>query len=169
MSITVKRILLGLIAVLVIIQFFRIDKTNPPLDPPNDFINVQNPPQQIAKLLKDACYDCHSHESKYPWYTNVAPVSWWVKSHINEGREHLNFSTWGTYPLKKRAHKLEECYEEVEEKHMPLKSYTWAHPEARLTEDQRATLVSWFKDQEQKEKITKPEKLEIIKKQTEEM
>lgn len=140
-----KKILLGLVAVLVIIQFFRIDKTNPPVDASQDFMTLTSPPAEIAQIMKDACYDCHSHETAYPWYTNVAPVSWWVKNHINEGREHLNFSIWGTYTEKKADHKLEECYEEVEEGKMPMDSYTWAHAEARLTDTQREQLVSWFK------------------------
>lgn len=169
MSTLVKRILMGLAVVLVLIQFIRIDKTNPPLDEPNDFINLNKPPQQVTTLLKDACYDCHSHETKYPWYTNVAPVSWWIKGHINHGREHLNFSIWGTYEAKKRAHKMEECYEEVEEKHMPLKSYTWVHPEARLTEEQRATLVQWFKDNEHQTSIPNSVKPDLIRKKGEEM
>lgn len=164
-----KRILLGLVAVLVILQFFRIDKTNPPLDQPNDFITQTNPPQEIAALLKDACYDCHSHETKYPWYTNIAPVSWWIKDHIDEAREHLNFSIWGTYEAKKRAHKLEECYEEVEEKHMPLKSYTWMHPEAKLDESQRSKLVKWFKAREGQEKLAKPAPPTTIEKKGDEM
>ncbi len=141
----VKKILLGLVAVLIIIQFFRIDKTNPPVDNSQDFMTLTSPPAEVAQIMKDACYDCHSHETAYPWYTNVAPVSWWIKKHINEGREHLNFSIWGTYTAKKADHKLEECYEEVEEGEMPLNSYTWAHAEARLTDTQREQLVSWFK------------------------
>ncbi len=141
----IKKIIFGVIAVLLLIQFIRIDKTNPPVDASQDFIQLTNAPAEVAQIMKDACYDCHSHETAYPWYTNVAPVSWWVKNHINDGRRHLNFSVWGTYEPKKADHKLEECYEEVEEGNMPMDSYTWAHAEARLTDTQREQLVSWFK------------------------
>ena len=141
----IKRIGLLVVAFLVIAQFFRIDKTNPPSDPNQDFMNMVSPPAEMTSLLKDACYDCHSYHTKYPWYTNVAPLSWWIKGHIDHGREHLNFSIWGTYDAKKKDHKLEECYEEVEEMHMPLKSYTWVHPEAQLTEEQHDAMVNWFK------------------------
>ena len=145
MSKLVKRILLGLLAVFVIMQFFRIDKTNPPVDASKDFIKLNNPPAEVAQILSSVCYDCHSHETKYPWYTNIAPVSWWVKGHINHGRGDLNFSKWADYDAKRKDHKLEECYEELEKKAMPLKSYTWAHSNARLTDEQRALMVDWFK------------------------
>lgn len=131
-------------AALVIIQFFGIDKTNPPVNAGEEFMALAEPPADIAKLLKDACYDCHSHETEYPWYTNIEPVSWWIAGHINEARGHLNFSKWGAYDAEKMAHKAEECGEEVEKGKMPLKSYLPMHPEARLSDAQRKRLSSWF-------------------------
>jgi len=144
MSKTVQRILFGLLAVLVIIQFFQIEKTNPETNPEEDFLYLAAPPTELGMLIKDACYDCHSHETEYPWYTYVQPVGWWIKGHIDEGREHFNLSIWATYDAEKRAHKLEEAIEEVEEGHMPLPSYTWIHSEADLTEAQREELTAWF-------------------------
>lgn len=141
-----KSILLGLVALLVVIQFFQIDKTNPPYDAANDFMSIEHPPAQVAELLKNACYDCHSYETKYPWYTYIQPVAWWVKGHINGGRKHLNYSRWGEYSAKRKDHKLEEMEELVKEKEMPLNSYTWAHSEARLTDEQRTSLITWFKE-----------------------
>ena len=141
-----KKIIFGaLLVIFVIMQFFGIDKTNPPVDQKLDFITITQPTAEIATMLKDACYDCHSHEVKYPWYTNIAPVSWWVKGHIDEGLSEVNFSEWGNYPAKKANHKLEESYEKVEKKEMPLTPYLIAHSEARLTAEQRATLVTFFK------------------------
>ncbi|MCI5081733.1 MAG: heme-binding domain-containing protein [Saprospiraceae bacterium] len=151
MSVLTKRILLGVAAVLVIIQFFGIDKTNPPVEASQDFLSIANPPAEIASLIKSSCYDCHSHQTKYPWYTNVAPVSWMIGHHIEEGREHLNFSKWGTYPAKKRAHKIEECYEEVEEGEMPMKGYVILHSEAKMSKEQKEQLIAWFKQREQQE------------------
>ena len=136
------------VGLLIIAQFFPIDKTNPESDPAKDFLTMVSAPDDIAYIIKTTCYDCHSNETKFPWYTNVAPVSWWVKDHIDHGREELNFSLWGDFPKRRQAHKMEECYEEVEERLMPLKSYTWAHSEARLTPEQRELLVNWFKEQE---------------------
>ena len=108
-------------------------------------------------MLRSACYDCHSHETSYPWYSNLAPVSWWLKNHVNEGREHLNFSVWADYNAKKADHKLEECFEEVAKEGMPLKSYPLTHPEARLSEEQRAKLVTWFKQTRQQLNYQKEE------------
>ncbi|MCB0583915.1 MAG: heme-binding domain-containing protein [Phaeodactylibacter sp.] len=146
MSKILKWAVLAILAALVIIQFFGIDKTNPPVIEGESFMAVAQPPAEVARLLKDACYDCHSHETEYPWYTSIAPVSWWIGHHIEEGREHLNFSTWGTYNAEKKAHKAEECGEEIEKGEMPLTSYLPMHPEARLTAAQKEQLISWFKE-----------------------
>lgn len=146
----IKKIAIGFMSLLVIIQFFRIDKTNPKVVIENDFIFQTNPPEQIQTILKTSCYDCHSNESKYPWYTDIAPVSWWVKHHINEAREELNFSDWTSYPLKKQKHKLEEVYEEVDEGEMPLLSYLIVHKEAKLTTEQKNELITWFKAEKAK-------------------
>ena len=137
-------IILLIVIVIIGIQFFQIDKMNPELDPTDDFIKIEQPPEEIAALFKQACYDCHSHETIYPWYTNVAPFSWVIGKHIQEGRDNLNFSTWGSYKQDKRTHKLEETAEEVEEKHMPIANYTWLHPEAKLSDEDRKMLVDWI-------------------------
>ena len=140
-----KHIFTILGVVLLLIQFVRIDKTNPPIDLDSDFIVSVNTPTNIALNIKEACYDCHSHATKYPWYTSVAPVSWWVKGHINGGREHLNFSAWNTYSQDKKDHKIEECIEVMEKGWMPLASYTWMHPEAKLTDLEHEEMISYFK------------------------
>ena len=140
-----KKIIYGLMAIIVIIQFFRIDKVNPEFNIAEDFIEITTPPQEITATLKAACYDCHSNQTNYPWYSNVAPISWWVKNHIDEGRDELNFSKWGKYKAKKQDHKLEECIELVEEGEMPLNEYTWTHAEAKLTPEQKEQLMNWFK------------------------
>lgn len=139
-----KRILLGLAVLLVIIQFIRIDKTNPPVDPKLDFAVAARPPAEVVAVIKEACYDCHSHETKYPWYSNIAPVSWWLKGHVNEALEHFNFSTLGILKPEDLKWALGTAAEEIREKKMPLRSYTWMHPEARLTDEQRALLATWL-------------------------
>jgi len=145
-KIMIKKILIALVVLFVLIQFFRIDKTNPVSAIENDFIEIYQPPVEIAIMLKTSCYDCHSNESKYPWYTNIAPVSWLVKHHINEGREYFNFSEWTSLTVKKQNHILEECAEEVEEGEMPLPSYLIMHSESKLTQDQIETLEHYFID-----------------------
>jgi len=145
MKVKRKHILPILAALLVLIQFIRIDKTNPPVDASLDFLATMNPPEATKLMIKNACYDCHAHTTKYPWYTNIAPVSWWIKGHITNGRSHLNFSTWRNYDADKRAHKIEECIEYVENAWMPLNSYTWLHPEAKMTDDDRQSMVNYLK------------------------
>lgn len=135
---------MGLLVGLLLIQFIRIDKTLPASDPSQDFLAVNATDEGTANILRNACYDCHSHQTEYPWYTNVAPLSWWIQNHILEGREHLNFSIWSTYPAKKSHHKLEECIEMTKEGEMPLASFTWTHPEARLSSEQKALLTGYF-------------------------
>lgn len=146
MKIKRKHILPILGVILVLIQFIRIDKTNPPIDPKLDFVATVNPPAAVGKKIVDACYDCHSHDTAYPWYTNIAPASWWIKGHINNGRKHLNFSTWTEYSKDKQDHKIEECIEMLENKWMPLGSYTWLHPEAKMTDDEHANMIAFFKE-----------------------
>ena len=142
-----RKIFIGIAVVLVVIQFFRIDKSEPESSPEADILLVESVPSDIGIILKTSCYDCHSNKTIYPWYSNVAPVSWWLKGHVNEGRKELNFSEWGTFADKRAHHKLEECYEEVLEGHMPLPSYLWMHPEARIDDRQRKSLAGWFEDQ----------------------
>ena len=91
----IKKIGLFLLAALVVMQFFRIDKSAPEVVQGDDFIALMQPSEEVEALLKSACYDCHSNQTVYPWYANVAPVSWWLQHHVDEGREHLNFSVWG--------------------------------------------------------------------------
>ena len=139
-----KKFLIVLAIILVLIQFVRIDKTNPELVIENDFIEIMKPKAEITSMIKASCYDCHSNQSNYPWYTNVAPVSWLVKNHINEGRRHFNFSEWNQYSLEDRKEILHECAEEVVEKVMPMKPYLLVHSEAHLTDEQRTQLSAFF-------------------------
>jgi len=140
-----KKVIVVLLVAFIIIQFFPIDKTNPPPTPGMDFLKIKKTPPHIAKIISTSCYDCHSNESKYPWYADIAPSSWLLKNHINEGRKHLNFSTFATYEPKRQVHKLEECIEMVEKEEMPLDSYYLGHQDAKLTPEQRQELIKYFK------------------------
>ena len=131
--------------VFIIIQFFPINKSNPITNEGMDFLKIKNTPEPIAKLIRNSCYDCHSNETKYPLYSNIQPVAWLLKNHIDEGRKELNFSTFATYEPKRQAHKLEEAAEYVEQKNMPLESYTLGHSDAKLSDEQRKQLVNYFR------------------------
>lgn len=150
-------IVLGL---LIVAQLIPIDRSVPETAPEADFLNVVQAPMEMATLIKEACYDCHAYATEYPWYARVAPVSFWIQHHVDEGREHLNFNTWSSYEPERAAHKLEECWEEVEEGHMPMPSFTWLHPEARLTEAQRGALAQWFQQQYRAMESGAPEAME---------
>ena len=149
-KLSLKRIGIAFIVVFIVIQVFRINKTITPVNEQTDFMAVTQTNPEVATILKNACYDCHSNQPTYPWYMSVAPVSWWIKNHINEGSKHLNFSIWQTYTVKRKDHKLEECVEMIEEGEMPMNSYTWMHPEAKLTDAQKQLLIDWFKAEKAK-------------------
>ena len=132
------------LGVLLAIQLIQPDQTNPPVNPALEARQVLQVPAEVQNTLKEACYDCHSNETQYPWYSQVAPVSWWLNAHIKEGREHLNFSTIGALSANDRAEVIGEAAEAVQEAEMPLKSYTWTHLAARLSAEQRSALANWL-------------------------
>jgi len=140
-----KKIGLILLIALVIAQFFGPDKNDGELDTVNAFIAETNPPADVLKILNTTCFDCHSAKTTYPWYNNITPVNYWLDEHIRDGKKHLNFSKWSSYSLKKKEHKMDELYEEVEKGEMPLDSYTWTHEDANLTPAQIDAVVAWGK------------------------
>ncbi len=145
-----KYVLIVLVAGLVIIQFInRPEKINEPVTE-NDIIENLQLNTEMAGLLKAACYDCHSNQPRYPWYANIAPVSWTIAEHIEHGRDELNFSEWGTYSARRRDHKLEEVVEEEEEGHMPLPNYVKMHREADISEEQLEMLKAWVQQERAK-------------------
>lgn len=139
-----KHIIFLAIGIIALIQVIRIDTVNPEVIPGSDYLMMTKASPEIADILKTSCYDCHSLETNYPWYSQIAPVSWFLKKHINEGREHLNFSKWAEYSIEKQMSKSKECIEEIEGGEMPLKSYTIIHSDARLTAGTRQALIDWF-------------------------
>ena len=128
---------LALVTVFLLLQLKQANRTNPPVGS-----EVDAPPE-IAAILERACRDCHSHRTDWPWYSYVAPVSWWVADHVHHGRDDLNFSQWPVHDPEKLEHNFHEIDEQIEEGEMPLKSYLILHPEARLSEEDRAVLRDW--------------------------
>ena len=139
-----RKLLLVLVIIFIGIQFVPANLNKSSLEQKDDIIVTENPPQEIAVLLKTSCYDCHSNNSEYPWYDKVAPVSWWVAYHIDEAKEELNFSEWATFTSKRRNHKLEEMIEVLDEGEMPLSSYLIMHRDAKVSTEQAAQLKSWI-------------------------
>ncbi len=139
-----SKVIIALILILILIQFLPIERTNPPINPALDLMQTAVLSASEVSLLRAACMDCHSHETEYPAYTRFQPVGWFLRSHIRGGRQKVNFSEWGNYTTEKKNHKLEECIEVIEEKRMPMKSYTWLHPKAKLSAKQKTELISLF-------------------------
>ena len=140
-----KKIGLVLLITLVVAQFFGPEKNDGNLDTVNAFIAETNPPAEVTQILKTTCFDCHSAKTNYPWYNNITPVNYWLDEHVRDGKKHLDFSKWSEYSLKRKEHKMDELYEEVEKKEMPLNSYTWTHADANLTQAQIDAVVAWAK------------------------
>ena len=140
-----KYAVIGLALIFLIAQFIRPSFTNPPINAGERLEASVNVPADVAAILKRSCSDCHTNETDYPWYSQITPVNWWLKNHIDEGRRELNFSVWGTYTPKRKAKKLEEVCEQVESGAMPLPSYLWAHRDAVLSPDDAKLLCSWSK------------------------
>lgn len=140
----VKKILIGLLAILIVIQFIHPKRNQSNSLSENDISKTYALPAGVHEILVKKCYDCHSNNTQYPWYSYVQPVDWWLDSHVNEGKEHLDFSEFKTYPEKRAKHKLEEVSEEITEGHMPLESYLWIHKEARVTAEELKVINDWI-------------------------
>ncbi|MCX6956168.1 MAG: heme-binding domain-containing protein [Verrucomicrobia bacterium] len=147
----VKKILLGLGLVLLVIQFVRPAK-NLSSTPPGkeDFIVALAPPPEIKQMLQVGCYDCHSDNTRYPWYAEIQPSGWWLKQHIDDGKREFNFSTFGEYSAKKQGKKVEAIIDVVTDRSMPLKSYTWIHRDAIFTDAQIKALTTWLEGVQEK-------------------
>ncbi len=140
-----NKIFLGIIIILGIMQLFGPTKNIGSEDDLATFINETQPSAEVQVLLKNSCYDCHSSKTEYAWYNNITPINYWVNHHIEEGKEELNFSEWGTYSIKKKKHKMKEISEEVEEKHMPISSYLIMHGDADLSDAEIKLIEDWAK------------------------
>lgn len=139
----IKKILIGLAILLVMIQFIRPARNISSAEQSNDIAAHYTVPADVQQILKRSCYDCHSNNTVYPWYTNIQPIGWWMQDHINEGKEELNFSEFGSYTAKRQAKKLKKTAEEVKEGEMPLNSYLWIHKDAVLSAEQKDALINW--------------------------
>jgi hypothetical protein len=141
----IKKVLLALIVVLVIIQFIKPDKNVTAGEQPNAITTKYTVPDTVASLLDVACRDCHSNNTKYPWYSEVQPVAWYLNDHVTDGKKHFNLDEFTSYSLKRQDHKLEEVIESQEEGWMPLESYTFIHSDANLSGSQKKILIDWAK------------------------
>ena len=139
-----KKILFTLLALFLIIQLFRPEK-NTSNDLTYAVSKKYDVPDEVVLILKNACNDCHSNNTVYPWYANVQPASWWLDEHVKDGKKDLNLSEFTNLPIAVQNHKFEEIIEVIDENEMPLESYTYLglHTEANLTSEEKSALKSW--------------------------
>jgi len=142
----VKKVFIGVVVVLVVIQFFHPEKNVATGVQANSIAAVFTTPEEVQTILATSCNDCHSNNTTYPWYNNIQPVAWWLNHHLNEGKEKLNFDEFASYSPRIQYHKLEEAEEMLNENEMPLSSYTFIHRDAVLSAQQKQVLVDWTKN-----------------------
>ena len=140
---TKKLILRSLLVILILIQFIRPGKNLGEAFGPEDVTKSIAVSDDVKNILVTSCYDCHSDHTNHMWYENIQPVGWWIAHHINEGKQHLNFTVFNTYKNKRKAHKFEEIGEIVAADEMPMSSYTLIHGNAKLTAEQKRILIDW--------------------------
>ncbi len=138
-----KKIFLFILIVFIGIQFIRPAYNTSEKVLSTDILSVIAVPGNIENILKNACYDCHSNHTRYPWYMNIQPMGWMMAKHINEGKENLNFSEFGMYTKRKQANKLRAMATSIKERTMPIRSYKMMHPDSKLNEDDIKTVVAW--------------------------
>jgi len=146
---TKSKLLLGAAGLAVVIQLFPAPaKTNPATDPARTLAAAMRPPDGVQEILRRACFDCHSNETVWPWYADVAPVSWLTRKHVVDGRRHLNFSEWLRTGEREFARwsEFEDICSVVRDKSMPVAGYDWLHPEAKLSDGERAQVCAWVGD-----------------------
>lgn len=139
-----KKILLGLVLAFLAVQFVRPEKNLSPAPSRTDLIALHPPPAEVKRLLQVGCYDCHSDNTRYPWYAELQPLGWWLAQHVRDGKRELNLSSFGELSPKKQASKLEEMVDVISRREMPLESYTITHRDAVFTEAQVKELNGWL-------------------------
>ncbi len=138
-----KKVVYGILIVIVIIQFLRPTRNISTEASANDISLHYQIPAELHAVLKKSCYDCHSNNTQYPWYVNIQPIGWWLQSHVSDGKRHLNFSEFGTYSESKAKDKFGEIEDAMTDQWMPLSSYTLIHQDAKLTQEQYKGLAQW--------------------------
>lgn len=157
----VKKVLKWTIIILFVafagIQFVRPNYSNPPVSEANRLESTTQVPDDVKQIFARACNDCHTNETRWPWYSNIAPLSWSIVNHVDEGRRHLNFSEWNTYDLRKKTSKLDEVCDEMVDKLMPHDQYLWLHPEAKVSAEDIRRVCEWTEAESERLSPSKPE------------
>ena len=139
-----KKILLIASAVFIVLQFFQPKRNNRLGTSNNDITKIYKVPENVKAILKNSCYDCHSNSTRYPWYTLIQPIGWFMNSHVEEGKSELNFNEFGSYSSRRQRSKLRSIGESIEDGSMPIASYTLIHKSAKLTSQEKISIKVWL-------------------------
>ncbi|WP_416441686.1 heme-binding domain-containing protein [Leeuwenhoekiella sp. A16] len=126
------------------IQFFPTERNQSEAEYATDFMEVNTVPPMIQNKIEVSCYDCHSNNTKYPWYNKVQPVAWFLEDHIEEGKDELNFNEWGDYSDRRKNSKLRSIISQIEDDEMPLDSYTFIHRDAKFSESKKKDILKYM-------------------------
>lgn len=140
---TLKIIALVLFLVFIGIQFVRPARTNLPIVQEQTLEATTQVPDDVQRVFQRSCNDCHTNQTNWRWYSEIAPVSWGMANHVNDGRKELNFSEWATYESRRKRRKLDEVCEQVQTKEMPLNQYVWVHWDAKLSDAEIKAVCDW--------------------------
>ena len=138
-----KKTLLAILLVFIAMQFIRRARNSSNKVQAADMITHFNTPANVVGILKTSCYDCHSNNTRYPWYANLQPIGWLLAKHVKDGKEELNFNEFATYSKRRQLSKLKSIQNSIKDGSMPLSSYTLLHNDAKLSEDSKASLIQW--------------------------
>ena len=152
-----------MLVLLILIQFIRPGRNLPAFKSTNDISSRYQVPDSVNKILIVACYDCHSDSTRYPWYSRIQPVYWWLNGHIQDGKRDLNFSQFAGYKIRKQLNAFKSISELVKNGEMPLSSYLWIHTDAKLSDGQKELISSWAMAQYDSIKLRYP-KDSLVKK-----
>ena len=139
-----KKILLGLLSGFIAIQFIQPVQNTSKLILPTDIQKIYDSPGKIVAVLHNSCYDCHSNNTRYPWYSSIQPGAWLMGSHITEGKANLNFSEFGNYSNRKQQSKLQAIVNSINDNTMPINSYLILHRNAKLSAEDKIVLLNWI-------------------------
>ncbi len=140
----IKKILLGLLVLLIFIQFWHPARNKSEQVMSNDIAKTVLVPEQVQGILEKSCYNCHSNNTDYPWYAYIQPLHWYLNDHIEAGKAELNFNEFDSYSSRRKLNKLRAIANSIEDGTMPLPSYTLLHGNAVLSETEKALLMSWI-------------------------
>jgi hypothetical protein len=143
-----KVFLYGILIIIILLQFIRPERNiaAPQINNKNDMGSILSISKEAKSILEVSCYDCHSNNTNYPWYTNIQPIGLWMQMHVDDGKRAVNFSKFGSYSKQDQHHTLEEIIREVENEKMPLPSYLQMHKDASISNLEKEQLINWAKE-----------------------